>query len=130
MDNKVVNILIATDTRKIRCTTLLFRRTATEWVLNHTTDKKHSTFALYRDFKKKFLKRFTELNPTGITMEKLLNLKQGRIRIQVYCMKILNLAGRAEIDDQTAKALMFRGLHPKDQDRIMIANSISTKQEL
>lgn len=50
--------------------------------------------------------------------------------IQEYCTKILGLAHKAELEDQVAKALTFRGLHSKDQDRIMLANSIKTETEL
>lgn len=52
------------------------------------------------------------------------------MRIQDYNTKGLNLIARTELKDQMIKVLMFRRLHSKNQNRIMIANSISIKQEL
>jgi hypothetical protein len=37
------------------------------------------------------MERFTEPNPTGTAIEKLLNLKQGKMEIQEYTIKALNL---------------------------------------
>lgn len=50
--------------------------------------------------------------------------------IQEFRTKVLTLANKTELGDQAAKALTFRGLHSKDQDRIMIVNLIKTEQDL
>jgi hypothetical protein len=43
------------------------------------------------------MERFTEPNSTGTAMEKLLNLKQGKIEIQEYTTKVLNLTQKAQV---------------------------------
>lgn len=64
-----------------------------------------------------------DFNPTKIEIEKLLNLKKKRMKIQEFVMKILNLVHQAKLESQTIKALMFRGLQANDQNKIMMINS-------
>lgn len=62
-------------------------------------------------------------------MERLLNLRREKMEVQEYIIKALNLAHQASLGDQAMKILMFRRLHPKDQNRIMFVNSIRTETE-
>lgn len=130
INNKIADIFLAMDARKIRYATSLFREAATKWALSKTNDEEIYICLTYREFRKEFLEQFTEPNPTGTAMEKLLNLRQGRMEIQEYCTKVLNLAYKVELENQAAKALAFRGTHLKDQDRIMMTNSIKTEEKL
>lgn len=50
--------------------------------------------------------------------------------IQEFVTKTMNLAFQAELGDQATKTLIFRGLHLRDQDRMMLANSIKSEAEL
>lgn len=52
------------------------------------------------------------------------------MKIQEFAIKMINLVHRARLEDQATKVLMFRGLYLKDQDRIMLINSIKTEEEL
>lgn len=130
MDNKIADASLATDTRKIRYATSLLRRTVAERAIIHANKKGHTTFLMYKEFRESFLGRFTEPNSMEIAMKKLLNLKQRRTDIQEYRTKMLTLTNKAELRDQAAKTLMFRGLHSRDQDRMIMANSIKTEKEL
>jgi Retrotransposon gag protein len=130
VDNKIADAAGASDGRKIRYAVSLLRGQAAEWASTHTDDEGYSTFQLYTDFRKDFMERFTEPNPVGTAMEKLLSIKQGKMGIQEYTTKALNLTQKAQVGTQAAKALVFRGLHPRDQDRIMLANSIFTEENM
>ena len=44
-------------------------------------NKKYTTFTKYGNLRRKFLERFTDPNPSGTALARLLELKQGRIRI-------------------------------------------------
>jgi Retrotransposon gag protein len=128
VDNKIADAAGASDGRKVRYATSLLRGQAAEWAITHTDGEGYTTFQRYEDFRKEFMERFTEPNPTGTAMEKLLNLKQGKMGIQEYTTKALNLTQKAQVGTQAAKALIFRGFHPRDQDRVMLANSIFTEE--
>lgn len=91
VDNKIADAAGAIHNRKIQYTVSLLRGLAAEWALNHTDNEGNTTFQIYKEFRKAFLRRFTDLNPTGTAIEKMLNLKQGRMGIQEYTMKVLNL---------------------------------------
>ena len=84
----------------------------------------------YRDLKRKFLKRFTDPNPSGTALARLLQLKQGRTGIQEYATKALTLAHQSQIGNQGAKALIFNGLLYKEQEYVMLANAQITKKQL
>lgn len=87
-------------------------------------------FQTYKEFKKALLERFTDPNSTDMMIEKLLNLWRGKMEIQEYVIKVLNLAFKSELEVQATKTLMFRGLYPRDQDQMMMINSIKTEMEL
>lgn len=130
IDNKIADAKGATSGRKIRYATSLLRGTAAEWASIHVDEEGKTTFSSYKEFRKSFLERFTDPNPTGTAMEKLLNLRRRKMGVQEFATKALNLAHLTGPGDQITKALVFRGLHPKDQDRMMMANSIKTETEL
>lgn len=95
----------------------------------YTNDEEEIIFVIYKDFRKSFLERFTDPNPAGTAMEKLLNLRRGKMKIQEYAIKSLNLAHLAGLGKEATKALVFRKLHSKDQERMMLVNSIKTETE-
>ena len=114
----------------IRYVTLLLRGTVTEWSTTNTNESERTTFRTYEEFRTAFLERFTDPNPSGTTVERLLNLRQKRIEIQEFAIKVVTLVYRTMLRDQATKALVFRGLHPKDQDRVILVNSVKTENEL
>ena len=59
-----------------------------------------------------------------------MSMKQGKQSIQDYCTRTLNLARQANLGDQAAKALIFRSFHFKDQERVMMANSLKSEDDL
>ena len=128
VDNKIADAAGATEGRKTRYAMSLLRGPAAEWAANYMTNLGDITFQTYFEFKTKFLQRFTDPNPSGTAVERLMNMKQGKQSIQEYCTKTLNLARQANLKDQTAKALIFRGFHPKDQERVMMANSLKSEE--
>ena len=130
VDNKINDAAGASEGMMIRYAISLLRGTAAEWAATHTDEEGRSTFQTYRDFRKRFLLRFTDPNPTGTAIEKLLNIKQGRMGIQEYCTKAVNLSNQAGLGTAVTKALIFRGIHVKDQDRVMLANSIYSDEDL
>lgn len=99
-------------------------------MFTYTDDDGDITFGFYKKFRKSFLERFTDSNLTGSAMKRLLNLRKRKMDVQEYITKILNLSYQADLRDQATKILVFRRLHSKDQDRIMLANSIKTETEL
>ena len=70
----------------------LLRGPAAEWAATYMNDIKYTTFKKYGDLRKKFLKKFTDPNPSGTALARLLQLKQGRTGIQKYATKALTLA--------------------------------------
>lgn len=75
MDNKIADAALATDQRKIRYATSLFRGPAAEWTMTKTNDKGVYMFLSYAGFRREFLERFSEPNPVGTAMKKMLNLR-------------------------------------------------------
>ena len=130
VDNKIADATRTSNGRQIRYATSLLRGTTAEWTTIHTDANGISTFVTFKDFKNVFLERFTDPNPAGTVMKKLLTIKQKRLSIQEYVTKALNLTNKAGLGDQASKALIFRGFHSRDQDRVMLANSIYTEDQL
>ena len=87
-------------------------------------------FQTYINFKAQFLQRFTDLNPSETAVKRLINIKQRKQLIQKYYIKILNLAKQTNLENQAAKALIFRRFYLKDQKRVMMANSLKSKKKL
>ena len=130
VDNKITDAARASEGRKIRYAMSLLREVTTEWTTTHTDQHGETTFNTYQGFKKAFLERFTDPNPTGTVMEKLLNIRQGKLPIQEYVTRALNLANKTGLGDQATRTLIFRGLHYKDQERVMLANSLYSEEQL
>ena len=130
VDNKIEDVTGASDGRMIRYATSLLRETTTEWSTTNTDESGRITFRTYEEFRTTFLERFTDLNSSGTAVKRLLNLRQERMGIQEFVIKVVTLTHRTMLGDQTTKALVFRGLYPKDQDRVMFVNSIKTENEL
>ena len=99
VDNKIADATGTSNGRQIRYTTSLFRGTATEWTTIHTDANEMNTFVTFRDFKNVFLERFTDPNSAGTIMEKLLTIKQRRLFIQEYVIKVLNLINKTGLRD-------------------------------
>ena len=85
-------------------------------------NKGYITFTKYGDLRRKFFERFTDPNPSGTALARLLQLKQRHTRIQEYATKALTLAHRSQIGDQVAKGLIFNGLLYKEQKYVILAN--------
>jgi Retrotransposon gag protein len=81
VDNKIVDAAGASNGRKVRYATSLLRGQAAEWAITYIDREGYTIFQRYEDFRKEFMERFTEPNLTGTAIEKLLNLKQGKIEI-------------------------------------------------
>ena len=118
------------DGRMIRYVISLLRETVTEWSVINTDESRRIIFRTYEEFKTTFLKWFTDSNSSGTTVKRLLNLRQERMEIQEFVTKVVTLIHRVILRDQTTKVLIFRDLHSKDQDRVMLINSIKIKNEL
>ena len=103
---------------------------AAEWAATYMDNKRYTTFTKYGDLRRKFLKRFTDPNPSGTALARLLQLKQGRTRIQEYATKALTLAHQLQIGNQGAKALILNGLSYKEQEYVMLVNAQMTKKQL
>ena len=108
----------------------LLRGSAAEWAPTYMDNKGYTTFKRYGDLRRKSLKRFTDPNPSGTALARLLRLKQRHTRIQEYATKALTLAHQSQIGDQGAKALIFNGLLYKEQECIMLANAQMTEEQL
>ena len=130
VDNKIANAAGASEGRRIRYMISLLRGTAAEWAATYMDDKGYTTFKRYGDLRRKFLERFTNPNPSGTALVRLLQLKQGRTRIQEYATKALTLAHQSQIGDQGPKALIFNGLSYREQEYIMLPNAQMTKEQL
>ena len=130
VDNKIADAAGASKRRQIRYMISPLGGPAAEWVATYMDNKWYTTFKRYGDLRKKFLKRFTDPNPSGTALARLLLLKQGRTRIQEYATKALTLAHQSQIGNQGAKILIFNGLLYKEQEYIMLANAQMTKVQL
>ena len=130
VDNKIANAAGASERQQIRYMIFLLRGSAAEWAATYMDNKGYTTFTKYGDLRRKFLEKFTNSNPSGTALARLLRLKQGRTGIQEYATKALTLAHQSQIGDQGAKALIFNGLSYKEQEYIMLANAQMTKKQL
>ena len=63
-------------------------------------------------------------------MKKLLNIRQEKLLIQKYVTKILNFVNKTNLKDQIVRTLIFKGLYYKNQERIMLVNSLYSKEQL
>ena len=75
----------------IRYVISLLRETVTKWSVINTNELRRITFRIYKKFKTTFLKRFTNLNSLRTIVKKLLNLKQERMKIQEFVIKVVTL---------------------------------------
>ena len=130
VDNKIADEAEASKKQRIRYMISLLRGSAAEWMVTYMDNKGYTTFTKYGDLRRKFFERFTDPNPSGTALARLLRLKQGRTGIQEYATKALTLAHQSQIGDQGAKALIFNRLLYKEQEYIMLANVQMTKKQL
>ena len=130
VDNKIANEAGASEERQIRYMISLLRGSAAEWAATYMDNKGYTTFTKYGDLRRKFLERFTDPNPSGTALARLLRLKQGCTGIQEYATKALTLAHQSQIGDQGAKALIFNRLLYKKQEYVMLAKAQMTKEQL
>ena len=114
----------------IRYVILLLREIVTKWSVTNTNESERITFRTYDKFRTIFLKRFTNLNSLKTIVKRLLNLRQEKIKIQEFVIKMIMLTHRVILENQVIKILIFRELYSKDQNRIMLINSIKTENEL
>ena len=123
VDNKIANAAGASEGQRIRYMIFLLRGSAAEWAATYMNNKGYTTFTKYGNLRRKFLERFTDLNPSGTALARLLQLKQRRTGIQEYATKALTLAHQSQIGNQGAKALIFNKLSYKEQEYFMLANA-------
>ena len=72
VDNKIADAAGASEGRRIRYMISLLKGSAAEWAATYMNNKEYTTFTKYRDLRKKFLERFTDLNPSGTALAQLL----------------------------------------------------------
>ena len=130
VDNKIANAAGASEGQRIRYMISLLKGSAAEWAATYVNNEGYTTFTKYGDLRKKFLERFTDPNPSGTALARLLQLKQERTGIQEYATKALTLAHQSQIGGQGAKALIFNGLLYKEQEYVMLANAQMTEELL
>ena len=130
VDNKIADAAGVSERQQIRYMISLLRGPAAEWAATYMDDEGYTTFKRYGDLRKKFLERFTDPNPSGTALARLLQLKQGRTGIQEYATKALTIALQSQIGNQGAKALIFNGLLYKEPEYIMLANAQMTEEQL
>ena len=99
INNKITNVAKTSEKRKIRYIMLLLKKITTEWITIHTNQYEKTTFSTYQEFKKAFLKRFTNSNSTETIIEKLLNIRQEKLLIQKYVTRTLNLTNKTDLKD-------------------------------
>ena len=63
-------------------------------------------------------------------MKKLLNIRQEKLSIQEYVTRILNLINKTDLKDQVVRTLIFKRLYYKNQERIILTNSLYLKKQL
>ena len=130
VDNKIANAAGASEGQWIRYMISLLRGLAAEWAATYMDNKRYTTFTKYKDLRKKNFEKFTDPNPSGTALARLLQLKQGRTGVQEYATKALTLAHQSQIGNQGAKALIFNRLLYKKQEYVMLANAQMTKEQL
>ena len=114
INNKITNVIKTSEERKIRYVMSLLRKITIKWTIIHTDQYEKTTFSTYQEFKKTFLKRFTNSNLTKTTIKKLLNIRQKKLLIQEYVIRILNLVNKTRLKDQIVRTLIFRRLYYKN----------------
>ena len=97
VDNKIADAAGASEGQRIRYMISLLRKSAAEWAAMYMDNKRYTTFTKNGDLRRKFLERFTDSNPSGTALARLLQLKQGCTRIQDYATKALTLAHQSQI---------------------------------
>ena len=68
VNNKIANAAGASERQRIRYMISLLRRPAAEWAATYLDNKRYTTFKRYGGLRKKFLKRFTDPNPSGTAL--------------------------------------------------------------
>ena len=63
-------------------------------------------------------------------MKKLLNIKQEKLLIQKYVTRVLNLTNKTGLKNQIVRVLIFKELHYKNQERIILINLLYSKKQL
>ena len=91
VDNKIEDVIGTSNERIIRYVTLLLRGTTTEWSATNTDESGRTIFRTYKEFRTTFIERFTDPNLLETTVERLLNLRQERMRIQEFATKVVIL---------------------------------------
>ena len=99
VDNKIEDAAGASDDRMIRYVTSLLRGTVAEWSVTNTNELERTTFRIYEEFRTVFLERFTNPNSLETVVEKLLNLKQEKMKIQEFATKVVTLIHRTILRD-------------------------------
>ena len=92
VDNKIANATGAFEGRQIRYMISPLRGLAAEWAATYMDNKRYTTFTKYGNLRRKFLEKFTDPNPSGTALARLLRLKQRHTGIQKYATKALTLA--------------------------------------
>ena len=72
VDNKIADAARASEGRQIRYMISLLRGSAAEWAATYMDKEGYTTFKRYGDLRRKFLKRFTDPNPSGTALAQLL----------------------------------------------------------
>ena len=81
VDNKITNVTRTFEKRKIRYAMSLLKKITTEWIITYIDQYEETIFNTYQEFKRTFLKRFTNSNSIGIVIKKLLNIRQEKLLI-------------------------------------------------
>ena len=63
-------------------------------------------------------------------IKKLLNIRQEKLLIQKYVTRVLNLINKTRLKNQTTRTLIFRRLYYNDQERVILTNSLYSKEQL
>ena len=92
-----MNVIKTFEKRKIYYVMSLLREMTTKWTTTYTDQYEKTTFNTYQEFKRIFLKRFTNSNLTKMTIKKLLNIRQEKLLIQEYIIRILNLVNKIDL---------------------------------
>ena len=72
VDNKIANAAGASEGQRIRYMISLLRGLAAEWAAIYMDDKRYTTFKRYGNLRRKFLEKFTDPNPSGTALARLL----------------------------------------------------------
>ena len=72
VDNKIANAAGASKGQRIRYMIFLLRGSAAKWAAMYMDNKGYTILTKYRDLRRKFLERFTDPNPSGTVLARLL----------------------------------------------------------